>query len=226
VARFRLFFVLPGPRAVFAAGVMHSWRALSAAVLFLVCAGVVPKLCAQGYGGPSLLSRGGNQPGIRGRAPIDFNVYASARGMYETGLLQPELDETGQLRSDAVYGTLIEGGVYGGKDWKRHSLGLDYRADYRYQPAIPAFNGTNQAMSVLTQHRISRRLMLITQHMGGTTNRAFGGFAGPTFGGIDRIGVPLNELFDVRIYYAQSAAGFSYQKSARKPFQLGRTVSF
>jgi hypothetical protein len=162
-----------------------------------------------------VLSRGGNRPGQRGRAPVNFNVYVSGRGIYESGLIAPVLDESGNISPVDSFGVQIEAGVYGGKDWRRHSIGLDYRADYRRQPKIPFFNGTNQAASFLTQHRLSRRILLTTQHTGGTTNRAFGGFAAPFIGNANTPGVPLNELFDVRTYFLQTSARVTWQSSAR-----------
>ena len=200
---------------------MNSGRWLLAATLIAMSPAGVTILRAQGYGGPSLLSRGGNQPGIRGRAPVNFNMYASVRGIYDTGLIAPQLNESGELEGQSVYGLQVEGGVYGGKDWRRHSLGIDYRGDYRHQPAIRGFSGANHALSFHTQHRLSRRFLLMLQQTGGTTNRAFGGFAAPTFGDLDRLGVPLSELFDVRIYYAQSAAVLSYQRSGRTTLFAG-----
>lgn len=185
------------------------------AVLLVMCAYAPCDANAQGYGGPSLLSRGGNRPGHRGRAPVNFNVYASVRGLYETGLIIPRLNAAGQLEPAAAYGVQTEVGMYGGKDWKRNSIGMDYRADYRHQPSYRGANGTNQAVSLSTQHRLSRRTMLMLQETGGTSNRAFGGFAAPAFGGPDALGIPINELFDVRLYFLQTAVSASWQKSAR-----------
>jgi hypothetical protein len=187
----------------------------------VACLGAAFDARAQGYGGPSVLSRGGNQPGIRGRAPINFNMYASARGLYETGLIAPELNESGELESRDAYGVQAEVGLYGGKDWQRHSLGVDFRADYRQQTSLGRFNGTNQALALSTQHRLSRRLFLLLQQTGGISNRAFGAYAAPTFGGLDRLGVPFDELFDTRVYYAQSSARLSYQASARTSYAVG-----
>lgn len=200
-------------------------RWLPAVMLVAAGLGGGGDLCAQ-YAGPSILSRGGNSPGIRGRAPIDFNIYASIRGVYDTGLIAPQLDESGNLSRSAIGGLLVEGGIYGGHNWRRTSLGLDFRTDYRYQPAIPFYNGANSVLSAQVQHRLSRRTSLMVAGAGGTTNRAFGGFLAPTFGSADSIGVPLNELFDVRIYFADIAATLAYQKSARSTFTFGGDAFF
>jgi hypothetical protein len=173
------------------------------------------------YGGPSLLSRGGNRPGRRGRAPANLNVYGSVRGIYESGLRFARVEETDEVRSVSAKGGLVEGGVYGGHDWRRVSLGVDYRADYRHLTSpgagtsLNGLNGTNQVIAVDTTIRASRRTTVSLSQTGGTTNRAFGGFAAPAFGDLSRFGVPLNDVFDVRTYFTQAEAGFVHQRSAR-----------
>ena len=167
------------------------------------------------YGGPSILSRGGNSPGRRGRAPVDFTFYVSGRGLYETGLLAPILSNEGDLVGQNSAGALLEAGAYGGHDWKHSSLGLDYRGDYRYNNKRSYFNGFNQVLALDFTHQFNRRLTMYLSEAGGSSNRAFGAFAAPAFAGADRLGIPLNEVFDVRVYFAQSTAGIAYQKSAR-----------
>lgn len=171
---------------------------------------------AQGYGGPSLLSRGGNTPGRRGSAPIDFTFYGAVRGTYETGLIAPTLDDSGQLQGVAVEGVQVELGAYGAKSSRRSSVGLDYRGDYRKTvPNVPAYNGTNQALSLDFTFQPNRRLEIFARETGGTTNRAFGGFSAPSFVGPQNPGVPLNEVFDSRVYFSQTTGGIAYRLSAR-----------
>lgn len=172
-------------------------------------------LFAQGYGGPSLLSRGGNQPGQRGRGPVDLNVYAAVRGSIETGLLAPIVDEAGNVDPQDIQGIQVELGGYGAKTWRRSSLGLDYRGDYRHYTRRKNFNGTNQALSLDYNFQPTRRLTLFARQTGGVSNRAFGGFSAPAFSSQENFGVPLNEVFDARTYFSQTSAGFAYRKSAR-----------
>jgi hypothetical protein len=195
--------------------------ACSALALVIASLTLAPLMEAQ-YAGPSMLSRGGNRPGHRGRAPVDFTFYGSVRGLYETGLVVPAVaDDEGRLPTASGWGTLAEFGLYGGHDWRRTSIGIDYRGDYRYMPVRPRRDGTNHAVTLQLQNRLSRRGLLMLSATGGTTNRAFGAFAAPTFGDINRLGVPLSEVFDVRLYYAQTGAMYSYQKSARTSFGIG-----
>ena len=176
-------------------------------------------LYGQGYGGPSLLSRGGNTPGKRGRAPVDFNFYASVRGAYESGLIGPTLNDNGNLDSAVVKGVQAEVGVYGAHSWRRTSIGLDYRGDYRNYSQFSSFNGSNQALSLDIQHQ-RRRMGFFLREAGGTTNRAFGGFSAPAFVDSQNFGVPLNEVYDSRVYFSQTSGGMVYRTSARTSFQV------
>ena len=178
------------------------------------------------YAGPSILSRGGNRPGQRGRAPVDFSFYVSGRGTYETGLLRPVLNESGELEGVNAAGVGAEVGVYGGHNWRRTQVGLDYRGDYRHNTRRAAFNGTNQALALQLEHRLTRRISLSVSQTGGTTNRAFGGFSAPAFGDTNRLGIPLNELFDVRMYYLQSNATVTWQRTARMALTGGADAFF
>jgi hypothetical protein len=178
-----------------------------------VCSPIL--LYSQGYGGPSLLSRGGNQPGLRGITPQKFSVYAAVRGSYETGLTAPDLDAQGNLVGTNLVGSQVEYGAFGAKAWRKINMGLDYRGDYRYYNQSQYYNGTNQAISVDLNIVLTRRVMIFLRESGGTSNRAFGGFAAPTFVGQNTYGVPINEVYDSRIYYSQTSGGLAYRMSAR-----------
>jgi hypothetical protein len=108
----------------------------------------------------------------------------------------------------------VEFGGYGAKAWRRSSLGLDYRGDYR-DSNRPIFNGTNQALSLDYTFQPTNRLLLFARQTGGMTNRAFGGFAAPSFSSQGNFGVPLNEVYDTKTYFSQTSAGVAYRKSAR-----------
>jgi len=73
---------------------------------------------------------------------------------------------------------------------------------------------------------LTRRLQLVFQETGGTTNRAFGSFVAPAFADVNRVGVPLNELFDVRMYYSQTNASVGWKQSARTSFSFGTQAFF
>lgn len=188
-------------------------RLLWSVLLLVLCA--MDAAAQGGYSGPSLLSRGGNRPGRRGRAPVDFNFYVGARGTAETGLLRPSLSDEGDFAPVTAYGTSIEGGVYGGHEWQRSSIGIDYRGDYRWNNRLSYFNGTNHALSLQYSKQMGRRTTIAFGETGGTSNRAFAGFAAPALSDFGQPGLPLNELFDVRTYYSQTSAAVAHRKSAR-----------
>lgn len=172
-----------------------------------------------GYAGPSLLSRGGNTPGRRGNAPVSFTYYGALRGMYESGVIAPVLDERGELNGVTLQGVQAELGAYGAKSWRRSSIGLDYRGDYRKtSPDIKSYNGTNQALSLDYTYQPTARMQIFVREEGGTTNRAFGGFSAPAFVNQQNPGIPTNEVFDARVYFNQTTGGVSYRKSARTQF--------
>jgi hypothetical protein len=177
-------------------------------------------LFAQGYGGPSLLSRGGNRPGHRGRAPVSLNVYGAVRGTIETGLIAPRVDASGNVIPQDIKGVQAELGAYGSKSWRRSSLGLDYRGDYRKNTNFKTYNGTNQALSLDYNFEPTNRLTTFARIAGGMTNRAFGGFSAPASITQDNFGVPLNDVYDAKTYFNQTSAGVSYRKSARATVTL------
>lgn len=177
-------------------------------------------LYSQGYGGPSLLSRGGNQPGQRGRGPIDFNVYGAVRATRDTGLIAPSVDEAGSITSNDLNGVQAEVGAYGAKSWRRSSAGLDYRGDYRKFSGNSTFDGFNQAISLDLNFQPTRRMAFFLRETGGVSNRAFGGFAAPSFANQQNFGVPLNEVFDTKTYFSQTSGGLSYRTSARSTYSV------
>lgn len=198
-------------------------------VIFLLLIGGLNESVAQ-YSGPSILSRGGNLPGRRGRAPMDFSFYGAVKGTAESGLLATMLDEEGQIQPVEALGVSAETGIFGGKNWRRSSLGVDYRGDYRRMfsdsPNVQRFNGWNQVVALSYERTLTRRITLQLSETGGSTNRAFGGFAAPAFGQLGRTGVPLNEVFDLRTDFLQTSGALTWQKSARLAFTGGGNAFF
>ena len=182
---------------------------------------------AQGYAGPSLLSRGGNRPGQRGKAPVNFTIYGSIRGTYETGLLPLSDKPAGDLpaadtpkpvtlRDDTLASLQVEVGLYGAHNWRRSTLGVDYRGDWRKSTSsLRGYGGDNHALSAEYAWNPTRRWSLSASEVAGSTNRAFGGFTAPAFAEADRPGVPLNEFFDSRVYFSQSTLSAAYSQNSR-----------
>src|SRR5688572_29093220 len=194
---------------------MHSRRA---AIVLAAGVAVAEVALSQGYGGPSILSRGGNRPGQRGRAPSDIVVYGGVRGTIDTGLTPVLLAEDGTVATREVYGVQAEIGAYGTHSWRRTVLGLDYRGDYRMTTRNRGYNGTNQALSLDIQHQVNPRLSFFFREAAGTTNRAFGGFAAPVNTDLSSLNLVNDEVFDTRQYFSQTTAGVAIRRSARTTF--------
>lgn len=186
-----------------------------AAVVLAVGVAFSEVALSQGYGGPSMLSRGGNRPGQRGRAPAEIIVYGGVRGTVDTGLVPVLLEEDGTLANRTIYGGQAEIGAYGTHSWRRTVLGLDYRGDYRMTTRNSGFNGTNQALSLDIQHQMNSRLNFFFRETAGTTNRAFGGFAAPVHTDLSSLNLANDEAFDTRVYFSQTSGGVAIRKSAR-----------
>jgi hypothetical protein len=133
-------------------------------------------------------------------------------------LIAPQVDEFGNVTPVDTYGVQLEVGAFGAKAWRRSSVGLDYRGDYRKYTTARRFNGLNQALSLDYTFQPGRRIIYFGRLTGGTTNRAFGGFSAPTFADQQNFGVPLNEVYDSRANFGQLGGGVSYLKSARSTF--------
>ncbi len=176
----------------------------------------VDSLNAQGYSGPSLLSRGGNKPGTRGRAPVDFTFYGALRGTYETGLLPASTLQDNQLPNNSLTGVQVELGGFGAHNWRNSSLGVDYRGDYRTtNSTLQGYGGDNHALSAEYTWRPAARWSLSAVEVAGSSSRAFGGFTAPSFSESGRPGIPLNEFFDSRVYFSQSMLSVGYVQTAR-----------
>jgi hypothetical protein len=164
-----------------------------------------------------MLSRGGNQPGHRGRAPMNLTVYGALRGTVESGLTPVRLNEDGEIVNENRYGGQAEIGLYGAHAWKRTNLGIDYRGDYRRTTPSTGYDGANQALSFDINHTFNARSAMYFRQTAGSSNRAFGGFAAPSI--VDPVlNLVNNELFDTRSYFSQTSAGFSYRTSARMTY--------
>jgi hypothetical protein len=171
----------------------------------------------EGYGGPSVLSRGGNQPGYRGSSPVAFRWWAGVGGTYETGLLPVNTQPTGGLFDNGIAGGTAEFGLYGARAWKRSVLGVDYRGDVR-KYGRSSYDASDHVLSLGYTMQPNRRWNFGFFETAGTSTRAFGGFTAPTFYNPNLIGVPTSDLFDNRVYYIQTSGQVHYQKSLRTIF--------
>ncbi|MEO8130678.1 MAG: hypothetical protein ABI822_26500, partial [Bryobacteraceae bacterium] len=189
---------------------------------FVICIVVSASCFAQfeGGGGPSSLSRGGAKPGQAGGKPVGFNFYAGLSGNYSNGSI-PIDTGNGSLDKQVLYGGSVSGGLTGTHAWRNSSIGVDYRGDYRRYSRHSYADGSEQAIDLQYTLQTSRRLLFNFTLAGGTTTNANGGFIAPT-ATLDPnlIGIPTSNIFDNRLYYAQTTVGVTYRQNARLSVSL------
>lgn len=176
----------------------------------------------QEYQGPSILSRDPTLIGERSGQLIDFRLYASVTGVYDSGLTPVSVNSTGSLVSPAGdAGVELGFGAVGSKTWKRASLSLEYRGTYRHYANNAYYDGTDQFLNMRYGRILARHLTFDFKETAGTTNLANGAFTFLPLTNTDLVAVPANELFDNRTYFSQSRVSLIYQKTARLSFSIG-----
>ncbi|HET8550641.1 MAG TPA: hypothetical protein VFL57_21675 [Bryobacteraceae bacterium] len=197
-----------------------------AAPLALACtfAAVPPAAVAQMIGGPgpSVASRGGNRPGERGVSAVEFTFFGGITGTYTDQFLPARLDAQGAVPRLEVFGGEVVGGVYGGRNWRRSSFGIDARSGYtRYSKGFAGLSGGEHLVSLDYSTVLSPRWQIVARTTGGSSTRAFGGFIAPSYAATDYISLPFTEVFSNRIFFLQSMAYAGYRKSSRTTITLG-----
>jgi len=171
------------------------------------------------YGGPSVLSRGqGPSNGLP--AETTFRPYAAIQGIYDSGLLGVTTDSSGNVTFKDAYGVQAEAGLYGQHSWEHTTIGLDYRGSYRRYSQRSYFDGSDHVLTLSINRQISKRIGLSLRESGGTFQRSFW-FYNP--GQLLNPGaqIPVEDVLDNRMYFGNTAADMTYQKSARLSFHGG-----
>jgi hypothetical protein len=172
--------------------------------------------------GPSVNGRSGMRIGMVGAESIPITVSINFNGTYDTLLGSFRTGSDGQLApGGGSYG--VEGGfsASGQKRFRRSVLGLSYIGNYTYFGNQNGFNGTNQALTLGYQRRLTRRLQLDWKNGASVTNRILGNLFNRQPDGLEVFSVPLNELFDTRIYFLQSNMNVSYAINNRLQVFVG-----
>lgn len=173
------------------------------------------------FAGPAILSRGGGG-GITPAAPIAFRPYLNISGIYTSnlpGVLQPNDDK--HLKEQAGYGMEAAIGLYGYHAWKRTTVGINYRGDYRRYAPSTINDGSNQFCTFGLTHRPAKKIIMTVREGFGTFTQTYGymgtfGFYDPAFAQI-----PRDEMLDTRTTYLTSMADLTYQRTARHSFNFG-----
>lgn len=174
------------------------------------------------YEGPSILSRDKTLIGERGGKLIDFTIYGTVTGVYDSGLTPVSIDKNGNLVNPGGNEGVEAGfGLIGSKQWKRDSLSLEYRGSYRHYVSNSYYDGTDQFLNLRYGRILARHLTLDFSMNAGTTNLGNGGFSYLPLTTTDQFAIPTNDLFDNRTYFLQSRVNAIWQKTARLSFAFG-----
>ena len=172
------------------------------------------------YTGPAILSRG-ETPLMQTESPVGFRPYIGVNGIYDTGLVPVSLTSSGEIPSTDLYGVEANLGAYTYRAWKHATLALDYRGDFRHYPNAAYWDGTDQFLSLLLTDRITKHVTFTLREQGGLYSRNY--FLPSTLGALDPnyLQLPLNDIYDDRVFFVATAGDLTYRKSARLSFNLG-----
>ncbi|HUQ90652.1 MAG TPA: hypothetical protein VM120_03150, partial [Bryobacteraceae bacterium] len=203
-------------------GLKHRGFLLLCVVLALLSGMRLQGQNTPGYEGPAVSSRGMRTAGSRGAEPVSIRPYASVLGVFDNGLLGAGLEPNGDITNPgALYGIEANLGAYGTKSWRKALLGLDYQGNYRYYPNNSFYSGSDHLLSLDYRRQLTRRTSFGLKTTAGTSSRPVGGvFA---FGGADPsiLGIPLNDIFDNRAYFADIMGSFTMHLSRQNSLSIG-----
>jgi len=187
----------------------------------------VAAACAWGqvYEGPAVLARGSGgsaRPyGQRAGRSSRIRVSADLTATYDTGFIPYQLDSNGNLfNPGALYGFEAALGAFGTKRSRFGSFGMDYRGTFRHYPQGQQFAGSDNFVGMEIKQQPSKRMTLEGHLTAGTSNRVFS-FGNLLVGNNLNSFLPVNEVFDNRVYFLQGGATLSYQFSARSSITMG-----
>jgi len=184
--------------------------------LFVVAQAATPALAQMGgFGGPSVLGRS-QQAGRRGGQAVRLRGFASAQGVYDSGL--SSISQNGVQVAQGAAGTELFWGAYGGKNNRRSAYGLDYTGDFRHYTRASTWNGFSQFLSATYSNQPFRRVSFDVSGTVGTTNRAFGVGATGIGSGLNNLASfvsPNASLFDVRTNLGSASGSLTMIHSSR-----------
>jgi len=173
-----------------------------------------------GFGGPSILSRGGGPAGRTGSNPVSFRGYVGATGSYSTNLNQFTSSSNGAslLLRDA-YSAGGTAGIQGYKSTSRSSTSVDLAVSYNWTQVNQVSQGLSESLGFTHSRQISRRVTWYMGASGQSTNRSIA-FANPRYSPepLPELSPQQEEIFDTRTYRANVGTGFTFQKSPRLSF--------
>lgn len=174
-----------------------------------------------GYGGPGVSTRGG-QMGTRGTEPVSIRPYLSVLGIADSGIAAVGLDQDGNIANPGVlYGVEANVGAYGTRSWRRSQLGLDYQGNYRHYSRKTFFDGSDHILGLSYGTQVSRKVAMQLSTFAGTTSRTAGGTFGNGLIAPQFMGTTVNDIFDNRAYFVNTAGALSVQLGSRSFVSVG-----
>ncbi|HZS70327.1 MAG TPA: hypothetical protein VFA13_00690 [Candidatus Acidoferrum sp.] len=179
------------------------------------------------YGGPGILAGSMGNIGERGGRPSGIRFFAGVNGTMDAGLLPVGVDQQGHLIEEKnLYGVTANVGAYGHKDFRHTAIGLNFTANYRHYSQNQYYDGVDTALALTVERQVSRRLVIGFNNIGGTMSQGFGALYGYVNTPGELVGVPVNNIFDNRTYFWQTAGQVTYQQSARLAYTAGGSGFF
>jgi len=141
-------------------------------------------------------------------------------GIYDTGVLDVATTPTGEIVNRDLYGLELSLGAYTYHTWKRTTLALDYKGNFRHYNNA-SWDGTDQFLSLILTHRPTKRVSFTLRETAGTYSRNY--FLTSTLGALDPnlLEIPQNDIYDNRVIFLSTSADMTYHTSARMSFNFG-----
>jgi hypothetical protein len=168
-----------------------------------------------GFGGPSILSRGGGAPGRTSSRPIRLRPYVGLQGVYFS-----DLNEGSNQIINQPGGLMTNFGLQGSASRKRDFGSISYTGNV-VLAGNRTLNGTNHNLMADYGRQLSPRWTMFLGQSALVTDQLL---LGQQTRFSDNPGAqivnPSVQFFDSRSYQLSSAGGFTYQKSARTSFSM------
>lgn len=184
-----------------------------------------PILLGQGFdpnaifGGPSVLGRSRGAGVTRPSQQVAFRPFVGVRGVVDNAFTAIVLDENGNATTQALRGYIVNGGVYGAKQFKRSALSLTATGGYLDYRTARDLSGWNARGLIGYTQQVGKRAVFNTANMIGSWNRAFGagfGILSPIEELDPALDVDIDEdVFDSRVRFLSTSNSMSYALSPR-----------
>jgi hypothetical protein len=174
------------------------------------------------YAGPAILSRG-EAPSAMAAPEIRFRPFLEISAVWDTGLANVGVTDTGSLASASSVGMSLAWGVSGTHSWRYYKLGLDYRGSIEHYFKNSFYDSLNQSLLMGITHPISRRISTSVHLGAGQFSRDFGLLGLPQNANFDPSStyIPTTDFFDNRTVYFTASVEASIRETARLSFNFG-----